>query len=244
VLNVLRGLSEQFQVIVQLIPRQKPLSSFNDVHADLRLAELNMTSPLLRHRRPLSPLLPAGHPPLLPRRGPVLPVPALPVGAPLVVGADAVDAVAAGKVAPPLGRPAATNGRPSTTHGPGPSTCGPVPPTVVIMEHLHALERHSHHTTPCWLSACLRRSMRPLHLRAFSSRRILPPRRPGTPTPSRTPSAPSLYLSILSPARARPAPGPARKLRPDASSGMVMGRIFSTRNNRIFFQPGPKNAQV
>jgi hypothetical protein len=152
VLNVLRGLSEQFQVIVRLIPRQKPLSSFNDVHADLRLAELNMTSPLLRHRRPLSPLLPAGRPPLLPRRGPVLPVPALPVGAPLVVGADAVDAVAADKVAPPLGRPAATNGRPSTTHGPGPSTCGPVPPAVVIMEHLHAPERHSHRTTPCWLS--------------------------------------------------------------------------------------------
>jgi hypothetical protein len=35
----------------------------------------------------------------------------------------------------------------------------------------------------------------------------------------------------------KPGPGlsPARKLRPDASSGMVMGRIFSTRNNRNFF---------
>jgi hypothetical protein len=49
----------------------------------------------------------------------------------------------------------------------------------------------------------------------------------------------------------KPWPGPslAQKLRPDASSGMVMDRIFSGRNNRIFFspaptQPGPKNAQV
>jgi hypothetical protein len=32
-------------------------------------------------------------------------------------------------------------------------------------------------------------------------------------------------------------------LRPDASSGMVMGRIFSARNNRNFFEPGPNPAR-
>jgi hypothetical protein len=42
VLNVLRGLNERFQVVSQLIPRQWPFPSFNDVCADLRLAELNM----------------------------------------------------------------------------------------------------------------------------------------------------------------------------------------------------------
>jgi hypothetical protein len=36
-----------------------------------------------------------------------------------------------------------------------------------------------------------------------------------------------------------PGPSPTQKLRPDASSGMVMGRIFSARNNRNFFEPGP-----
>jgi hypothetical protein len=93
-----------------------------------------------------------------------------------------------------------------------------------------------------------------------------------------------VYLSILSPARARPAhepywtgvgrdleahefflaqarpemlflvvlhykirraarPNPARKARSDASSGMVMGRIFLARNNRNFFQPCLKPAR-
>jgi hypothetical protein len=37
-------------------------------------------------------------------------------------------------------------------------------------------------------------------------------------------------------------PSPVRKLRPDASSEMGMGRIFSARNNRNFFQPGPNPA--
>jgi hypothetical protein len=44
VLNILRGLGERFHVIAQLIPRQRPLPSFNDVRADLRLAELTMTA--------------------------------------------------------------------------------------------------------------------------------------------------------------------------------------------------------
>ena len=44
VLNVLRGLNERFQFMTQLISRQKPFPSFNDVRADLRLAELNMNS--------------------------------------------------------------------------------------------------------------------------------------------------------------------------------------------------------
>jgi hypothetical protein len=67
---------------------------------------------------------------------------------------------------------------------------------------------------------------------------------------------PVVYLSILSPARAAHEPywagvgrvleacenffwpeGPTRKLRSDASNGMVIGRIFSARNNRIFFNP-------
>jgi hypothetical protein len=44
-------------------------------------------------------------------------------------------------------------------------------------------------------------------------------------------------------------PSPIRKLRSDASSGMVMDKIFSARNNRNFFsptktQPGLKNTQV
>jgi hypothetical protein len=39
-------------------------------------------------------------------------------------------------------------------------------------------------------------------------------------------------------------PSPARKLRSDMSSEMVMGRIFSARKNRNFFRPGPINAQV
>jgi hypothetical protein len=42
VLNVLRGLNERFQFMVQLITRQKPFPSFGDVRADLRLADLNM----------------------------------------------------------------------------------------------------------------------------------------------------------------------------------------------------------
>jgi hypothetical protein len=42
VLNVLRGLNERFQLMAQLITRQKPFPSFGDVRADLRLAELNM----------------------------------------------------------------------------------------------------------------------------------------------------------------------------------------------------------
>ena len=42
VLNVLRGLNERFQFMVQLITRQKPFPSFADVRADLRLADLNM----------------------------------------------------------------------------------------------------------------------------------------------------------------------------------------------------------
>jgi hypothetical protein len=42
VLNVLCGLNERFQVVSQLIPRQRPFPSFADVRADLRLAELNM----------------------------------------------------------------------------------------------------------------------------------------------------------------------------------------------------------
>jgi hypothetical protein len=36
-----------------------------------------------------------------------------------------------------------------------------------------------------------------------------------------------------------PGPSPARKLRPDAPGRMVMGRNFSARNNRIFFEPSP-----
>jgi hypothetical protein len=38
VLNVLRGLSEQFRFMAQLIPRQKLFPCFTDVCADLRLA--------------------------------------------------------------------------------------------------------------------------------------------------------------------------------------------------------------
>ena len=42
VLNVLQGLNERFQFMVQLITRQKSFPSFADVRADLRLADLNM----------------------------------------------------------------------------------------------------------------------------------------------------------------------------------------------------------
>jgi hypothetical protein len=44
VLNVLRGLSERFKFLAQLITQQRPLPSFHNVRADLRLAELNMES--------------------------------------------------------------------------------------------------------------------------------------------------------------------------------------------------------
>jgi hypothetical protein len=37
-----------------------------------------------------------------------------------------------------------------------------------------------------------------------------------------------------------PGPSPTRKLRPDASSGMVMGRIFSSRNNKKNFSSARK----
>jgi hypothetical protein len=43
--------------------------------------------------------------------------------------------------------------------------------------------------------------------------------------------------------RPAPSPSPARKLRPDTSSGMAMGRIFSARNNINFFQPDPNPAR-
>jgi hypothetical protein len=52
-----------------------------------------------------------------------------------------------------------------------------------------------------------------------------------------------LFLVVLhykirgQPAQARAGPSPARKLRLDVSSWMVMGRIFSARNNIIFFNP-------
>jgi hypothetical protein len=46
VLNVLRGLNERFQFMAQLVTRQRPFPSFADVRADLRLAELNMPSPM------------------------------------------------------------------------------------------------------------------------------------------------------------------------------------------------------
>jgi hypothetical protein len=45
------------------------------------------------------------------------------------------------------------------------------------------------------------------------------------------------------PPKPGPGPSPARKLRPDASSGMVMGRIFSARKNRNIFQPYPNPAR-
>jgi hypothetical protein len=58
-----------------------------------------------------------------------------------------------------------------------------------------------------------------------------------------------LFLVVLHykmrrrPPKPGPGPSPARELRRDASSGMVMSRIFSTRNNRIFFRPGPNSAR-
>jgi hypothetical protein len=52
------------------------------------------------------------------------------------------------------------------------------------------------------------------------------------------------YKCARGPPKPGPAPRPARKLRPDLSSGMVMGRIFSARNNRNFLRPGPKNAHL
>jgi hypothetical protein len=45
------------------------------------------------------------------------------------------------------------------------------------------------------------------------------------------------------PPKPGPGPSPAQKLRPGASTGMAMGRIFSARNNRNFFEPGPNPAQ-
>jgi hypothetical protein len=59
-----------------------------------------------------------------------------------------------------------------------------------------------------------------------------------------------LFLVVLhyqcagGPPKPGPGPSPARKLRPDASSGMVIGRIFSSRNNINFFQPGPNPART
>jgi hypothetical protein len=52
-----------------------------------------------------------------------------------------------------------------------------------------------------------------------------------------------LFLVVLhykcagGPIKPGPSPSPARKVRPDTFSGMVMGRIFSARNNRNFFDP-------
>jgi hypothetical protein len=52
-----------------------------------------------------------------------------------------------------------------------------------------------------------------------------------------------LFLVVLhykcagGPPKPGPDPSPAQKLRPNASSGMVMGRIFSAWNNIIFFSP-------
>jgi hypothetical protein len=45
VLNLLRGLNEQYQFMAQLVTRQRPFPTFADVRADLRLAELNMPTP-------------------------------------------------------------------------------------------------------------------------------------------------------------------------------------------------------
>jgi hypothetical protein len=45
VLNILRGLNERFQFMLQLVTRQRSFPSFADVRADLRLAELNMPPP-------------------------------------------------------------------------------------------------------------------------------------------------------------------------------------------------------
>jgi hypothetical protein len=45
VLNLLSGLNEQYKFMAQLVTRQHPFPTFADVRADLRLAELNMTTP-------------------------------------------------------------------------------------------------------------------------------------------------------------------------------------------------------
>jgi hypothetical protein len=53
-----------------------------------------------------------------------------------------------------------------------------------------------------------------------------------------------LFLVVLHyKMRGRPAQARAEKLRPDASNGMVMGRIFSAQSNTIFFRLGPNSAR-
>jgi hypothetical protein len=52
------------------------------------------------------------------------------------------------------------------------------------------------------------------------------------------------YFTLYNTRAVPPKSGPVRKLRSDASSGMVIGRIFSARNNRKNFQPGPNPARL
>jgi hypothetical protein len=144
VLNVLRGLGERFQVIAQLIPRQRPLPSFNDVRADLRLAELNMAPASASPPTALVASTPSKPPAPTPPPGPGTPRPS----APLAADADAVGVAAVATVAHPTGHPAAIHGHPSTTHGPGRSICGPGPPPEATTARHHAPVRRHHPTTP------------------------------------------------------------------------------------------------
>jgi hypothetical protein len=102
VLNLLRGLNERFQFMSQFITRQRPLPSFVDVRADLRLVELNMTTspappPLSSPLRPASYQLPRHllPPRALPRRTPG----GCPL-APIATGVVVVDAARAAPTAP------------------------------------------------------------------------------------------------------------------------------------------------